>query len=68
MLGVRLETKEDALQMNYELFQEILKFQRDHKMKLTGTVDSTLSAALKEERAKKTETTPEPKKSETAPA
>lgn len=49
MLDVTLKTKDDALQMNYELFQKILIFQRDNKMKLTGIVDDALHQALKEE-------------------
>jgi len=48
MLGETLKTKDGALQMNYELFQKILMFQRDNKMKLTGIVDNTLRVALKE--------------------
>lgn len=47
MLGVTLEKRDDALQMSYKLFQEILKFQKEHDMKLTGIIDDTLYQALK---------------------
>lgn len=61
MLWVTLKTKDGGLQMNYELFQKILSFQRDNKMKLTGVVDKTLHAALKEKIWKKPAETPEQK-------
>jgi hypothetical protein len=31
MLGVTLQEKDGGLQMNYELFQKILKFQKEHE-------------------------------------
>jgi hypothetical protein len=47
MLNITLQTKDGGLQMNYELFQEILKFQKKQGMKLTGIVDDTLYQELK---------------------
>lgn len=70
MLGVTLTTKDGGLQMNYELFQKILKFQKEHEMKLTGVVDDTLYQALKkhvaeEKKAETPSTTPTEEKKDT---
>jgi hypothetical protein len=72
MLGVTLQEKGGGLQMDYNLFQKILKFQKEHDMKLTGIVDDSLYEALKkhtEEEKKKTTSAPtaseETKKAET---
>jgi hypothetical protein len=66
MLGVTLTTKDGGLQMNYELFQKILKFQKEHEMKLTGIVDDTLYQALKKhtEEEKKADTPATPAEAE----
>jgi hypothetical protein len=61
MLGVKVENINDAWQMNYALFQAILKFQKEHNMKLTGMVDEEgiLYQAIKKHSEEKKTTPPE---------
>lgn len=59
MLDVELTQKDEASQMSYELFQKILKFQKEHNITpLTGKVDKKLYQALKEHTEKQKSDTP----------